>query len=68
MRTIFYKGHKAAVAYDADAGLFHGEVANIRDVITFQAKSEADLEAAFAASLDDYLALCELRGEAPATP
>ena len=68
MRRISHNGYEANVAYDEDDGLFHGEVANIRDVITFQAKTEADLEAALAASLDDYLAFCELRDETPATP
>ena len=35
-----YKGYEAAVEFDEDAGIFHGEVVNTsRDVITFQGSS-----------------------------
>ncbi len=30
-----YKGYIATVEYDDAAGIFHGEVVNLRDVITF---------------------------------
>jgi predicted HicB family RNase H-like nuclease len=33
---VYYKGYIARVEYDDDAGIFHGEVINTRDVITFQ--------------------------------
>ena len=50
-----YKGYRATVTFDEDALLFHGEVLGIRDVITFQAKSAAELPKAFHESVDDYL-------------
>jgi len=59
-----YKGYEAAVEYDKDAETFHGEVANVRDVITFQARSVSELNEAFAESVEDYLAFCKERGEA----
>ncbi|WP_366933371.1 hypothetical protein [Nostoc sp. NMS7] len=31
-----YKGYEAIVEFDAEAEILHGEVINIRDVITFQ--------------------------------
>ena len=31
-----YKGYQARVDLDEEAGVFHGEVINTRDVITFQ--------------------------------
>jgi len=31
-----YKGYIGDVKYDSDAHIFHGEVINTRDVITFQ--------------------------------
>ena len=55
MTMMTYKGYEAAVEYDEDAELFHGEVINLRDVITFQGKSVSELERAFAASVEDYL-------------
>jgi predicted HicB family RNase H-like nuclease len=30
-----YKGYLGKVEYDDEAGIFHGEVVNLRDVITF---------------------------------
>jgi predicted HicB family RNase H-like nuclease len=60
-----YKGYFGKVEFDDDAGIFHGEVINIRDVITFQGESVAELKTAFQESIDDYLAFCETRGEAP---
>jgi predicted HicB family RNase H-like nuclease len=45
----------------------HGEVINIKDVITFQAKSVDEL-AAFKDSTDDYLEFCAERGEKPDKP
>jgi predicted HicB family RNase H-like nuclease len=63
-----YKNYEAVVEYDDDAGIFHGEVVNLRDVITFQGKSVSELKKAFAASVEDYLAFCEERGEEPEKP
>lgn len=68
MSTMSYKGYEAVVEFDAEAGLFHGEVANLRDVVTFQGKSVAELKRALAASVEDYLAFCKERGEEPDKP
>ncbi|MBB1092416.1 type II toxin-antitoxin system HicB family antitoxin [Rhodopseudomonas palustris] len=68
MTTMSYKGYTATIEYDADAGIFHGEVADIRDVVTFQGKSVAELKKALAGSIEDYLAFCEQRGEEPDKP
>lgn len=67
MTTMNYKGYEAIVEYDEDAGIFHGEVANLRDVVTFQGRSVTELEKALAASIEDYLAFCRERGEEPET-
>src|SRR5207245_4068682 len=48
--------------------IFHGEVINTRDVITFQGKSVAELKKAFRDSVEDYLAFCASRGEEPEKP
>ena len=68
MNMITHKGYEAIVAYDEDADLFHGEVMNTRDVITFQGRSVDELKAALAASVEDYLAFCRERGESPEKP
>ena len=53
-----YKGYQARVEMDEEAGLFHGEVINTRDVITFQGRTVRQLKKAFADSVDDYLEFC----------
>ena len=68
MTMMNYKSYEAVVEYDEDADIFHGEVINMRDVITFQGKSVSELKRAFAASVEDYLAFCKQRGEEPEKP
>ena len=63
-----YKGYIGRVEFDDEAGLFHGEVVNTRDVITFQGATVKDLRKAFRESVDDYLAFCRERGEEPEKP
>ncbi|WP_288581531.1 type II toxin-antitoxin system HicB family antitoxin [uncultured Methylobacterium sp.] len=67
--TIMHHGpYQAIVEYDDEAGLLHGEVVNLRDVITFQGKSVDELRQALAESIDDYRAFCRERGEEPQEP
>ncbi len=63
-----YKGYTGHVEFDDEAGLFHGEVLDLKDVITFQGRSVEELERAFQESVDDYLAFCQERGEEPDKP
>ena len=63
-----YKGYTGHVEFDETAGLLHGEVLDLRDVITFQGKSVEELEQAFRDSIDDYLEFCQERGEEPDKP
>ena len=57
-----YKNYIGQVEYDDEAKIFHGEVINTKDVITFQGKSVNDLEKAFKNSIDDYLEWCKKDG------
>lgn len=63
-----YKGYNATVEFDDEAGIFHGEVALIRDVITFQGTTVDELRQAFRDSIDGYLEWCAQRGEAAEKP
>ena len=63
-----YKGYTGHVEYDDAAEIFHGEVLDLKDVITFQGKSVEEIEQAFRDSIDDYLVFCEKRGEKPDKP
>lgn len=63
-----HKGYIGKVEFDDEAEIFHGEIINTRDVITFQGESVGELTRAFRESIDDYLAFCRERGEAPDKP
>ena len=63
-----YKGYIGKVEFDDEANLFHGEVINLRDVVTFQGETVGELRSAFPESADDYLEFCEERGESPEKP
>jgi predicted HicB family RNase H-like nuclease len=58
-----YKGYAGYIQFDSEAEIFHGEVVDTRDVITFQGKTVKELKKAFRDSIDDYLEFCEERGE-----
>ena len=60
-----YKGYAARVEFDQDAGVLHGEVADITDVVTFEAESVHDLEREFHVSVDEYLEFCRELGREP---
>ncbi len=58
-----YRGYFGTV--EADDGVFVGRVAGLRDVITFDGTTFAEVEQSFRDSIDDYLAFCAERGEPP---
>ncbi|SIQ27562.1 Predicted nuclease of the RNAse H fold, HicB family [Rhizobium sp. RU20A] len=68
MTVMHHQGYEAVVEFDEEANLFHGEVMNLRDIITFQGRSADELKQAFAESIEDYIALCRERGEEPEKP
>lgn len=68
MGTMEHNGYIATVDFDQEAGIFHGQVVNLRDVITFQGRSVRELEKAFRDSVEDYAELCESRGTSPEKP
>lgn len=63
-----YQGYTGHAEFDAEAGLFHGEVLDTRDIITFQGTSVGELAQAFRDSVDDYLEFCRERNEEPDKP
>ena len=68
MTTMNHDGYVATVELDEAADLFHGEVINTRDVLTFQGRTLSELKAAFAETIADYVAWCEERGKTPERP
>jgi len=58
-----YRGYTGHTEFDDEARLFHGEVIDLRDVVTFQGTGVEELEEAFRDSVDDYLEFCEGRSD-----
>jgi predicted HicB family RNase H-like nuclease len=63
-----YKGYIGKVEVDEEGSILHGEVINIRDVVTFEGLSVDELRKAFRDSIEDYLDFCAQRGEVPEKP
>ena len=63
-----YKGYRGRVEFDEEAGLLHGEVLGLRDVVTFEGESVEELEKAFRDSVDDYLEFCAELDREPDRP
>jgi predicted HicB family RNase H-like nuclease len=63
-----YKGYIGYVEFDDESEIFHGEVINTRDVITFQGKSVSEIKQEFQKSVDVYLDFCKQHGKKPDKP
>ena len=68
MTTMHHEGYVATIELDEDAGLFHGEVINTRDALTFQGQTLDELRTAFADTIADYVEWCRERGKEPERP
>jgi predicted HicB family RNase H-like nuclease len=62
------KGYIGKVEIDEEAGVLHGEVINLRDVVTFEGETVEEVQLAFRESVEDYLEFCAQRGEEPEKP
>ena len=65
---IEYKGYIGHIEFDDEANIFHGEVINTRDVITFQGRSIDTLRKALRDSIEVYLKLCKKYKKEPTKP
>ncbi len=65
MDYLEYKDYQGTVAFSASDECLHGRIVGIEDLVTYEAQSIDDLNAAFRDSVDDYLAMCAEAGRAP---
>lgn len=64
-----YKGYIGEVKYDDRDKILHGRVINlIKDIITFEGSTVAEIEKDFKHAIDDYLEFKKERGEIPEQP
>jgi predicted HicB family RNase H-like nuclease len=60
-----YKGYTGVVELEEGSEVLFGHVIGLRDVITFQGTSVAEVTQAFHDSVDDYLEFCAELGRSP---
>lgn len=63
--VLRYQDFVGKVQYNANDKVFHGKLAFITDLITFEGSSVTELETAFVEAVDDYIDLCEQAGKKP---
>jgi predicted HicB family RNase H-like nuclease len=63
-----YKGYTGVVEFDEESQVLFGRVIGLRDVITFEGNSVAEVTEAFHDSVDYYLEFCAQRGKSPEKP
>jgi len=68
MTTMTHDGYLATLEIDEEAGVIHGRVVNARAVLTFEGETLAELQQAFADTIDDYRDWCKERGVEPEKP
>ena len=59
-----YKGYIGRVEFDDEAELFHSEVINTHDVITFQGTTQEEIKREFQISIEGYIEFCAEQGKA----
>ena len=68
MSMMEYKGYYGTVEYSAEDHCLFGKLAYIRDLVNYEATTVKQLEKAFAAAVDDYLADCKNQNREPNVP
>lgn len=63
--TLTYGQFTGSVRFSAEDNTFFGKIEGIRDLITFEGQSVAELTTAFREAVDDYLDLCRRVGKEP---
>ena len=68
MNSLTYKGYFATVNFDERDSIFWGKVIGIKDSITFEGETVAQLIEDFHNAIDHYLTDCKNEGRTPAKP
>ena len=65
---IHYKGYTGSVEFSEADAVFHGKVAGIKSLISFEGDSVATLTEDFRNAIDEYLEFCLESGKEPEKP
>lgn len=65
VNIINYQGYAGRIEYSDEDGLYVGQIAGIKDVVSFHGVSERELRNAFEEAVTDYLETCVKLGREP---
>lgn len=65
---MFYKDYYGSVHFDDEELLFHGKVAFIRALVSYEATTAKGLRKAFEEAVNDYLSTCKAQAIEPEHP
>jgi|LGOV01.1.fsa_nt_gb predicted HicB family RNase H-like nuclease len=69
MKKVFkYKGYSGSMEFSQEDKCLFGKILFVNDLVTYEAETYEQLEAEFAAAVDDYLETCEELGASPDKP
>jgi len=68
MNSMTYKGYFAKINFDERDGIFWGKVIGIKDSITFEGETVAQLTEDFHSAINHYLVDCKQKGSIPDKP
>jgi predicted HicB family RNase H-like nuclease len=66
--AMTYKDYVGTVEYSEEDKCLFGRIAGIRDIISYEGESVAEIRKAFEEAVDDYLAHCVTVGKEPNKP
>jgi len=66
--SLQYKGYTGSVQFSEQDAVFHGRVAGIKSLISFEGDSVASITEDFHSAIDEYLEFCEQSGKQPEKP
>lgn len=68
MKTLTFNGFEGSAEIDTERQVCRGKLLFIPDLVTYEADSPKDLQAAFEDAVTDYLETCEELGREPHRP
>ena len=66
--SLQYKGYSGTITYSEEDGVFHGKVAGIKALISFEGDSVSLIKKDFHNAVDEYLEFCKESGLKPEKP
>jgi predicted HicB family RNase H-like nuclease len=65
---MVYKGYVGSVRFSAEDDVFYGRLEGLKDLVSYEGQSVAELKSAFHEAVDDYLDFCKKKGKTPEQP